>query len=219
MTHNNMVASSRFFLCIFFRYESTTRCLGQTAKLRSKTVTSRGPIQVHSSKPTDQKEKPSVRLVGPNNISNPKNKLPRTFSFWAKTPRSLSLCSLCKTLISEIGNGAATVWAHQERDEAVVQVRGGSAVCVALQGRWLGGERSTEAEWIHKEPQASLQMGGRRHSQEASRTQALLPCSQGTHPQALKLLMVLNLLRFFFWTLKLLNFFYLKEHYFELIHL
>lgn len=70
-------------------------------------------------------------------------------------------------------NVDATVWAPQERGEAVEEVLGRSALHEALQ-RWkLPAHRSPEPQQLRQEPKARLQMGGRRHAQEASRSQAL----------------------------------------------
>lgn len=76
--------------------------------------------------------------------------------------------------------GDAAIRSQQERGEAVEEVPGGSALREALQRRWVPAQRSPATQPVHQERKTRLQMGGRRHPQEASPTQALSTRSQGS---------------------------------------
>lgn len=77
------------------------------------------------------------------------------------------------------GDGPATFRPDEERLQAVEDVLGGSPLPAAVQGWQLRDERPPAAQPVPQELQEGLQVGGRRHSQEAPRSTPVLPGFQG----------------------------------------
>jgi hypothetical protein len=85
-----------------------------------------------------------------------------------------------RLLASTKKNGDTTViWADKKCDQKIKEVPGRSTVCEAVQRRQLRGKCETTVKSVPQELQACLQMGSKRHHQEASQSQSLSPCSQG----------------------------------------